>query len=92
MSDKAAAERRKQLESLQEQYHRTLQVRDFLVAERDIVLGLLQRSKDWERLDNLRVRVQEKDRQLKLVTQELQDITKQLAEAQQRLREVEERS
>ena len=92
MSDKAAAERRKQLESLQEQYHRTLQVRDFLVAERDIVLGLLQRSKDWERLDNLRVRVQEKDRQLKLVTQELQDITERLVDAKQRLREAEDQS
>jgi hypothetical protein len=89
MTNKATSERHKQVESLKAQYEKTLQVQEFLFSEREIVLGLLEKSlrgQDRERVNNLRTRVQEKDRQLHLVEEELRDIRAQLAEAERRLR------
>jgi hypothetical protein len=67
-------------------------VRTFLLSERNIVLGLLEKSLpggDRERLDNLRTRIHEKDRQLQLVVLELQDIASPLKEAEQHCQEAE---
>jgi hypothetical protein len=90
MGTKARNERQKQLESINIEQQKALQVRAFLVSEREIVLGLLEKSLprgDHERLDNLRVRLHEKERQLQLVEQELKEISSRLEEAQRRLRE-----
>jgi chromosome segregation ATPase len=67
-----------------------LQVRAFLLSERDIVLGLMEKSLgggDQDRLDNLRVRIHEKERQLRLVEEELKEITTRLDEVNKRLQE-----
>jgi len=90
MPDKASSERQKRVQSLKARHEKTLQVREFLISEREIVIGLLERSlrgQDRERVDNLRTRVQEKDRQLHLVEEELKEIQTQLAEAERCLRE-----
>jgi DNA repair exonuclease SbcCD ATPase subunit len=90
MTKKATSERHRQVKSLQARYEKTLQVREFLSSEREIVIGLLEKSmrgQDRERINNLRTRIQEKDRQLHLVEEELRDIQAQLAEAERRLRD-----
>jgi hypothetical protein len=91
MSTKARDERERQLENLDRERQKALQVRAFLISEREIVLGLLEKSLprgDHERLDNLRVRLHEKERQLQLVEQELNEISSRQEAAQRRLREV----
>ncbi len=88
MSKRAQEEREKQVESLNKEYQKTLQVRAFLLSERDIVLSLLEKSlsgSDRERLDNLRIRIREKNRQLQMVETELETITARLKEAEKRL-------
>ena len=88
--DHATHQRQKQIQDLQARHKKALQVREFLVSERDIVLGLLEKSlrgQDRERMDNLRTRIHEKDRQLHLVDEELKEIQTQLAEAERRLRD-----
>jgi len=90
MTKKATSERHRQVKSLQARYEKTLQVREFLFSEREIVIGLLEKSmrgQDRERIKNLRTRIQEKDRQLHLVEEELRDIRAQLEEAERRLRD-----
>ena len=90
MSDRAAKEREKQVENLRFRQEKALRVREFLVSEKEIVVGLLEKSlkgQDAERVDNLRTRVHEKDRQLQLVEEELKEIDALLAKAESRLRE-----
>jgi len=90
MSDRAAKEREKQVESLRLRQEKALRVREFLISEKEIVVGLLEKSlkgQDEERVDNLRARVHEKDRQFQLVEEELKEIDALLAEAESRLRE-----
>ena len=90
MSDRAAKEREKQVENLRFRQEKALRVREFLVSEKEIVVGLLEKSlrgQDEERVDNLRTRVHEKDRQLQLVEEELKEIDALLAKAESRLRE-----
>jgi hypothetical protein len=91
MKDKATSGRQRQVKSLKARYEKALQVREFLFSEKEIVIGLLEKSmggQNKERVENLRTRVQEKDRQLHLVEEELRDIRAQLAEAERRLRDV----
>ena len=91
MTNKATSGRHGQVKSLKARYEKALQVREFLSSEREIVIGLLEKSlrgQNRERVENLRTRVQEKDRQLHLVAEELRDIRAQLAEAERRLRDV----
>ncbi len=88
--DSATHRRQKQMQDLKARHEKALRVREFLVSERDIVLGLLEKSlrgQDRERMDNLRMRIHEKDRQLHLVDEELKEIQTQLAEAKRRLRD-----
>lgn len=88
MLDKALHQREKQVQNLKAQYEKALRLRDFLLSERKIVIGLLERSlrgQDRERVDNLRTRVQEKERQLHIVKDELREIQAQLREAERRL-------
>jgi hypothetical protein len=90
MSDKAVREREKQVENLRSRQQKAMQVREFLISEKEIVVGLLEKAlkgQDQERIDNLRTRVQEKDRQFQLVEEELKEIDALLAEAGSRLRE-----
>jgi len=90
MSDRAAKEREKQVESLRLRQEKALRVREFLISEKEIVVRLLEKSlkgQDEERVDNLRARVHEKDRQFQLVEEELKEIDALLAEAESRLRE-----
>jgi hypothetical protein len=90
MSERAQKQWEKQVEILKREYQKALQVRAFLLSERQIVLRLLERSipgGDRERLDNLRTRVHEKDRQLRLVEAELKDIASRLKEAERRLQD-----
>jgi hypothetical protein len=65
-------------------------VRAFLLSEREIVLKLLERSMsagDRERLDNLRTRIHEKNRQLRLIETEIKDISDRLSQAGERLQQ-----
>jgi hypothetical protein len=90
MSTRAVQRRKKQVEDLERDYQKALQVRAFLLSEREIVLGLLEKSlshNDGERWDNLRTRIQEKNRQLQLVETELKDIASRLRAAQERLQQ-----
>ena len=90
MIDKAARERQKRVQSLKAQQEKTLKVRDFIFSERKIVIGLLEKSlggQDRERVNNLRTRIQEKDRQLYLIEEELKEIKAKLVEAESRFRE-----
>jgi len=90
MPDKAVRERMKKVQSLKILHEKALSLREFLLSEKEIVVGLLQKSlrgQDGERVDNLRTRVQEKDRQLHLIEEELREIQVQLAEAESRLQQ-----
>jgi hypothetical protein len=90
MIDKAARERQKRVQSLKVQQEKTLKVRDFLFSEREIVIRLLEKAlggQDRERVNNLRIRIQEKDRQLHLTKEELKEIKAKLVEAESRFRE-----
>jgi hypothetical protein len=94
MSDKAVDERQKQVQSLKALYEKALRLREFLLSEREIVIDLLKKSlggQDRERIDNLRTRIQEKERQLHLVAEELEEIQVQLAEAERRLQDAQAR-
>jgi hypothetical protein len=87
MSEKARNEWKKQMENLKKERQKALQVRAFLVSEREIVLRLLEKSMpggDTERLNNLRTRVHEKDRQLQLVERELKELSARLKETEER--------
>jgi hypothetical protein len=88
MGTRAQKQWSKQIEHLERDYQKALQVRAFLLSEREIVLGLLEKSLsggDRERVDNLRIRIHEKNRQLQLVEAELKEITARLREARERL-------
>jgi hypothetical protein len=88
MPSKAVRERQKQVQSFKVLYEKALQLREFLLSEREIVIELLKKSldtQDKERIDNLRTRIQEKERQLHLVEDELEKIRIQLAGAERRL-------
>lgn len=90
MTDKAVNERQKQVQNLKARLEKTMKVREFLTSEREIVMGLLEKSlggQDLERVSILRNRIQEKERQLYLVEEELREILAQLAEKERRLRE-----
>jgi hypothetical protein len=92
MSTRAIQRGRKQIEDLERDHQKTLQVRAFLLSEREIVLGLLEKSLsggDGERSANLRTRIQEKNRQLQLIETELKDIASRLRAAQERLQQAE---
>jgi len=92
MSTQAERRWKKLVENLEKDYQKALQVRAFLLSEREIVLGLLEKSlsgSDRERLDNLRIRIQEKNRQLQLVETELKEIASRLREAEERLQQAE---
>jgi len=92
MSKRAQKQWEKQVERLTKERQKALQVRAFLLSERDIVLGLLEKSlsgNDRERLDNLRTRIREKNRQLQLVETELKAIAVRLKEAEERLQDAE---
>jgi hypothetical protein len=92
MSTRAQEQWRKQVEGLERDHQKALQVRAFLLSEREIVLGLLEKSlsgSDRERRDNLRTRIHEKNRQLQLVETELKDIASRLREAKDRLQQAE---
>ena len=92
MATKAQERWRKQVETLDRDHQKALQVRAFLLSEREIVLRLLEKSLsggDQERLDNLRVRIHEKNRQLQLVEAELKDIASRLREAEEHLQRAE---
>jgi len=92
MSTRSGQQWKKQVEGLEKDYQKALQVRAFLLSEREIVLGLLEKSLsggDRERLDNLRTRIHEKNRQLKLVETELKVIDSRLREAEERLQQAE---
>ena len=90
MSTPAEKQWEKQVEGLERDYQKALQVRAFLLSEREIVLGLLEKSlsgSDRERVDNLRTRIHEKNRQLQLVETELEEIASRLREAEERLQQ-----
>jgi len=87
MSEKARNEWKKQMENLKKERQKALQVRAFLVSEREIVLRLLEKSMpggDTERLNNLRTRVHEKDHQLQLVERELKELSARIKETEER--------
>lgn len=94
MPEKAVRERQKQVQSLRVLHEKALRLREFLLSEREIVIGLLKKSldgQDKERIENLRVRIQEKERQLHLVEDEVKKIQDQLAEAERRLQNAQAR-
>lgn len=89
MPQKAARERQKKVKNLKLRQEKVLKLRDFLISEREIVIGLLEKSlggQNGDRIDNLRRRIHEKDRQLHLVEEELKEIQAQLAEAESHLK------
>jgi|GEM_PF-2155131 len=92
MTTRAEEQWKKQVAGLERDYQKALQVRAFLLSEREIVLGLMEKSLsggDRERVDNLRTRIHEKNRQLQLVETELKDIASRLREAEERLQQAE---
>jgi hypothetical protein len=90
MGTHAEEQWKKKVEDLEKDHQKALQVRAFLLSEREIVLKLLERSMsagDRERLDNLRTRIHEKNRQLRLIETEIKDISDRLSQAGERLQQ-----
>jgi len=90
MSEKAVRERQKKVNSLKVRQEKVLKLREFLISEKEIVIGLLEKSlggQNGDRIDNLRRRIHEKERQLHLVEEELKEIQARLAEAESHLKD-----